>query len=368
MFIRLRESFGKGKAKMKPYKIIRYLEFNHLFEVFFLSSILTILGIRIYLAILGYPQLGAGEIHIAHMLWGGFFMVLSIFGFMTFLNDDFKPFWASLGGIGFGTFIDELGKFITNDNNYFFQPTFALIYVVFIVLYLIYKSFEKHQAFSGDEYLVNSLDKLKDAVIHDLDKEEKELALLYLSKSKKSDSLTKFLKKEFSKLEGISEEKIGLYTHIKIRLAELYSYFITKSWFIKIVVAVFIIRSLGYLITLFLLIGAVGYLFISGNIYRIPSPLNDILAAIEFGGILLQGVFIISGSLIIWRSRLKAYSFYRNAVFISVFILQVFNYYKHPTNALVSTIIDLLLLNILNYMISKERIQELKTVKVELKR
>jgi len=33
-------------------------------------------------------------------------------------------------------FIDELGKFITSDNNYFFQPTISLIYIVFIIIFL----------------------------------------------------------------------------------------------------------------------------------------------------------------------------------------------------------------------------------------
>jgi len=42
---------------------------------------------------------------------------------------------ALLAGTGFGLFIDEVGKFITADNNYFFKPALSVIYICFLVLF-----------------------------------------------------------------------------------------------------------------------------------------------------------------------------------------------------------------------------------------
>src|SRR2546425_6106570 len=63
-------------------------------------------------------------------------MVVAIAILLSFVTPCVRPIAALIGGIGFGAFIDEIGKFVTSDNNYFFKPTAALIYVVFAVLVL----------------------------------------------------------------------------------------------------------------------------------------------------------------------------------------------------------------------------------------
>jgi hypothetical protein len=107
--------------------LVRDADAGGTLEIFLVASILSILGIRAFLAATGYPQLGGGGLHIAHMLWGGLFMLIALLLVLSFLNLSVRWLSALLAGIGFGTFIDELGKFITEDNDYFFQPTIALL-------------------------------------------------------------------------------------------------------------------------------------------------------------------------------------------------------------------------------------------------
>ena len=55
---------------------------------------------------------------------------------VTFLGRAPRRTAAVVGGVGFGFFIDELGKFVTSDNNYFFKPAAAMIDALFIGLFL----------------------------------------------------------------------------------------------------------------------------------------------------------------------------------------------------------------------------------------
>jgi hypothetical protein len=102
----------------------------------------TILIIRSELWLTHYPQLGGHGLHIAHLLWGGAGMLIAIVLLLSFLSPVVRRVGAILGGIGLGFFIDELGKFVTSDNNYFFKPTAAIIYIFFIAFYIVSRALQ----------------------------------------------------------------------------------------------------------------------------------------------------------------------------------------------------------------------------------
>jgi len=73
----------------------------------------AILVIRAFLSATGYPRLGGSGLYIAHMLWGGLLMLAASVLLLALLGSRSLGFAAALAGIELGTFIDELGRFIS---------------------------------------------------------------------------------------------------------------------------------------------------------------------------------------------------------------------------------------------------------------
>ena len=106
-------------------------------DTFLFAAAGTVLIVRAALAATGYPKVGGGSFHIAHVVWGGILLGVGLVTMAVALGTATR-FWACLiGGVGFGLFIDEVGKFVTADVNYFYSPASAIIYTVLLASYLL---------------------------------------------------------------------------------------------------------------------------------------------------------------------------------------------------------------------------------------
>lgn len=99
---------------------------------------LTVVVLRGILKLTGYPQIGNDSIHIAHVLWGGLALFAGSLLLLVVANRWALSFGAVLSGGGAGLFIDEVGKFITQNNNYFAPAAAPIIYGLFLGTVLVY--------------------------------------------------------------------------------------------------------------------------------------------------------------------------------------------------------------------------------------
>jgi hypothetical protein len=93
---------------------------------------------RLFLSLTGYPQIGGGELHIAHVLWGGLLLYVAALLPLMFANRRIYTASAILAGTGVGLFIDEVGKFITQQNDYFYPIAASIIYILFLLSMLLF--------------------------------------------------------------------------------------------------------------------------------------------------------------------------------------------------------------------------------------
>lgn len=138
--------------------LVRNVQTVQHLTTFVVAAVATVLVTRLLLRLMGYPEIGGKGLHIAHMLPGGLLMLASIFLLLGFVGPVVRPAAALVGGIGFGLFIDEVGKFVTADNDYFYRPAAAIMYVVFVLLVLGVQFLSNRRPIDPKEHLANAVD------------------------------------------------------------------------------------------------------------------------------------------------------------------------------------------------------------------
>ncbi len=162
----------------KPQTIDRSLVLRQGAERYVLISLVSfafsVITIRLFLQLTGYPQLGSATLHIAHVLWGG--LLLFVAGLLPLVLANTWAYTTSavLNGIGIGMFIDEVGKFITQTNDYFFPPAAPIIYAFFLITVLLYLYVRRSNPRSPRQVMYQALHDLGEVLDHDLEPFEKE--------------------------------------------------------------------------------------------------------------------------------------------------------------------------------------------------
>ena len=123
---------------------------------------------RLFLELTGYPQLGGGELHIAHVLWGGLLLFIAALLPLLFTNRWIYTLVSALAGVGVGLFIDEVGKFITQTNDYFYPAAAPIVYVFFMLTVLVYVLIQKEKPDSPRDNLYYIFQDLEEVLDHDL--------------------------------------------------------------------------------------------------------------------------------------------------------------------------------------------------------
>lgn len=340
---------------------IRNFEAGQYLDWFLVTAVTTVLLIRAYLELTGYPQIGSSTLHIAHMLWGGLGMLIAMIILLSFLGRGPQRLAAVVGGAGFGTFIDEVGKFVTKDNDYFFQPSVAIIYVVFILIYLAVRAIHREGIATSQEYLVNALQELGEVAIGDLDQRERDRALDYLDRCQPGQPLAPQLRQLLRQADLVPEPEKGWLTRLGNRIAQAYRRLSTSSGFARLLILFFVAQLVVKLVYVGMLVFA--------DPAAEHGPLGLVILQIDFsqpvqytfadqarlGTSLLAGVFVALGVVAIRRDRLRGLRMFQRSILVYIFLTQVFIFYQDEWAGLLGMGFNLLVLAALDYMLAQER-------------
>jgi hypothetical protein len=137
------------------------------------AFVVTVTVTRIFLAATGYPRIGGTTYHLAHALWGGLLLTVAMVVVLAYANRWALQLGAVLAGVGVGLFIDEVGKFITTSNDYFFPLAAPIVYLAMVLLaWVAYRARRRH-VLTDRERLYDVLDGLQDLADGHLDSDRR---------------------------------------------------------------------------------------------------------------------------------------------------------------------------------------------------
>ena len=309
-------------------------------DLFLVCAIGSVIGNRVFLIITGYPQLGNGTLHISHAIWGAFMMAIAIVFAISFLAPNNRTFIAFIGGCGFGWFIDELGKFITRDVDYFFQPTIALIYIVFVALYLVFRGIQRREL-GPDEAVLNALEALKSAAIGELSEPRRAAAMTLLHQTGADDPLARQVQVLLADVTNLPDPSPNRFERWGSTTRAWYLRLTERRWFVLAITWWFIIVGSAQLIA------------------AVVVALDDrtVKGFVDWATIVssaVSGALIVVGVVRLRHHRLEAYRWFERGILVQIFVTQVFEFAHEQLTGVFSLVVNILIWIALRSMIRAE--------------
>ncbi len=295
------------------------------------AGIVTVLVSRTYLALTGYPQLGGGTLHIAHLLWGGLLMLAGLVSALLFVGRGARALTALLGGVGLSLVVDEVGKFVTRDNDYFYRPGAAIIYMVFVVLLVFGSVVDRRRPLDPDARLANAAQIASDGLVSGLTHEQRQTA--HALPAGHEDEAARAAR---ALLDAASARQRRVVLERISRLALRAARFAERSWLTELVLTLFVLSRVPVAIVF-----VVQALAVAAGPGLAPGADSGAVVASAVTRAVTALVALIGAAR--WRSdRRDAYRWIRAAVVLELVVTEIFAFDDSQFAAILELPFDLL--------------------------
>ncbi|HEY6737519.1 MAG TPA: hypothetical protein VI076_01605 [Actinopolymorphaceae bacterium] len=305
---------------------------------FVVGAVTTVLVTRGFLALTGYPQVGGAGLHIAHMLPGGLLMLVALFLLLSYVGPVIRPLAALLGGIGFGLFIDEVGKFVTSDNDYFYRPAPSIMYVVLVLVILAVRQLHRHRL-DPREHLANAVDQAVEGVAGGLSPRRREEALRQLDAAGAGTPGAAEVATVLDRCEEDHLELPAWSDHAQARVLGLFDRLIARRWTDAVIVALLLVQGLTGLA-----VAALPAMADRTESWTDVSRLGMVVGCLVALGFTAHG--LVHGRLRGRDGRTTEVRSYQLAVLSMLLVTRVFEFATNQVGAIAGLLLDLVLLGL----------------------
>jgi hypothetical protein len=325
------------------------------------AFVVTVTVTRVFLAVTGYPSIGSGTFHLAHALWGGLLLVVAVVVQLLWANRWALRLAAGCAGIGVGLFMDEVGKFITTRNDYFFPLAAPIVYVTMVILGWIAFRARRRRPPTDRERLYEVLDDLQDLADGRLDIDRRAAIIAHLGYLRDewdrpdlrelSARLEEFL---LSPVVTVLPPRPGLLQRARSRLGRIEQRLLPERWMRRILTAFLLLGTAGQLIG----IAVAVVLLVNARSWQ--ERLDEAVAGTQ-----LDKTLVAAGSVILLASTFVGFALFATATaswfrgrrlrtirlivvaqLISLLVIDLVQSYVDQFGVLQQSVFDLLLLGL----------------------